>query len=238
MVYFSVTVNVVNGVLIMLFEVLVRQTYFGKNPLNRFHFISSGVPASVSLSFALTKALGMIQVTGDYPAGLFFDTWLSVISDELTFREVQVAALYDVEDFYVTPFPIPNTGAQTGEAVSPMTAYGIRCSRVRTDIAGGSKRFAGVTEPNVGAGGIVEPGLISGLQQLCDILSDPLTYDDEGTTLTFNSVVLGFEKYVTPKGNDAYKKYATEALQLNHVAQGGAWSPMATVRSQTSRQYD
>lgn len=221
----------------MLYEVLIRQRYFGKNPINRFHFNMTGTPASVLGSFALTSALGVIPSAGVYPADTVFDEWRDVVSNDLFFVETQVAALYDVEDFYVRPFLADIAGQQTTESMSPMNAFGLHSSRVRTDIQGGSKRLCGVTETQVGDGGLVVSSTTTALQELCAVLNEGLTYDDEGNTLTFTSAVLGFQEYTTPKGKKAYKKYATLSEQMDHAALGVLWSPMAAVRSQTSRQY-
>jgi len=220
-----------------LYEVLVRQTYFGKNPINRFHFNMSGTPASVLGSFALMSALGFIPDAGVYPEGSVFDLWAPQVSESLFFREVQVSALYDVTDFYVRPFVTDTHGANGTEPMAPFAAYGIHSSRVRTDIQGGSKRFCGVTEDSVGPGGVLVSARLGGMQALCDALNEPITYDDEGNTLTFQTCVLGFEEYTTPDGNRAYRKYATETEQLAHAALGVLWTPQATMRSQVSRQY-
>jgi len=221
----------------MIYEVLVRQTYFSKNPINRLHFNMTGTPASVTGSFALMSALGFIDTGGVFDADTFFDTWRNAVVNDLGFREVQVAALYDVEDFYVRPFIVGVTGVQSGDAMTPVNAFGVRSARVRTDIQQGHKRFCGVSESLVGDGGYLIEAAMNGLQAICDVLNAPITYDDEGNTLTFTPVILKFQEYTTESGKSAYKKQNTLVAQEALMALGGVWSPMPTVRSQVSRQY-
>lgn len=223
----------------MLYEVTLRQTYFAQQVINRFHYNSAGTPASVQGSFALTYAMGFVP-DGTPPVwdeDALFWAIRDITSNQLVFNEVEVAAMYDPVDFYLRPFGSGVAGLVSTEAASPVLAYGFQSNRVRTDVRRGSKRFAGVLEAYVGAGGQIIPELSGQMNTLAALLSAPLTYDDEGNTLTFSPVVLRFEEYETPRGNRAYKPYATLSAQLAHMAEGITYSPQATVRSQTSRQY-
>lgn len=221
----------------MLFEVLLRQEFLTKPALNRFHFNSSGTPASVSLSFALISALGGIPdpITGAFPSGSLMEALAALQADDVVYQSIQAEALYSVVDFYDTPFPSGQTGVRTGEVMNNFEAFSIRSSRVRTDVGRGFKRFAGVTEDRVDAGGVISSGAESDLQAICDILNSGIEYDDEGTTLTFTSCVLGFDEYTTPSGRSAYKKFPSLSEQLDHAAIGVIWAPSRLTTTQSSR---
>jgi len=220
----------------MLYELILRAHLPVAQVINRWHYNMSGTPAAVSGSFALTSAFGLIDAAGVYPAGSPFRLLKDFLSSDLSFDEAQVTAMYDVEDFYVRPFPTPTSGGTGESIVAPFVAYGIQSNRTRTDIRRGSKRFAGVVESKIEAGGFLSAGAISSLSAIAAAMSTNLTYDDEGNTLTFAPVVLSYEKYTAPSGEPAYRPYATEAAQLSHMATGIAYTAMDNVRSQTSRQ--
>lgn len=220
----------------MLFEALLRQTYDGKSVLNRWHYSGSGTPAAVSLSFALAKAFGVIPDAGIYPTGSIFRTLAAIQNSGVTYQELQVRALYDVSDFYVVPFP-GGVGGQYdgGSPMSPFNAFAVQSNRVRTDVRRGSKRFVGVSEETVGNYGALTSGVLTALGTVATAMSTPLTYDDEGNTLTFQSCVLSFEEYTSPRSKPAYKQYATLALQMEHAALGVLWTAKPNVTTQNSR---
>ena len=220
-----------------LMELVLRSTIDGQQQINRWNYLASGTPAAVSLSFGLVYAFGAVDTLGVLPPDGLFNLILSELTNNVVFLEVEARDLYSPTDFYVRPFPAGLTGGITSESLPPFASFGFRTNRVRTDIARGTKRFSGVSENLVGDGGLLTSAAITELQAIADAMSAPLTYDDEGNTLTFVPVILGREDYVTPSGRKAYKLYATEAEQLEHVASGILWSPYTTVRSQVSRQY-
>lgn len=222
----------------MLYEVVLRQEYYGQEVLNRWHYNGSGTPAAVSLSFALTKALGFIPLAGVFPSNTLFSALRGLQASTLAYLEVEVTALYDVVDFYTRPFVGATKGLNTnGLPESPLLAYGLQSNRVVSNIRRGNKRLAGVDEGGVGAGGVLEAAYVTLLQDVADEMSEVVTYDDEGNTLTFTPCVLSFEEYTAPSGRPAYQKYGTLSEQLDHAALGVLWSPVTTIRSQVSRQY-
>lgn len=223
----------------MLYEVVLRQEYYSQTIINRFNYVGAGVPAAVSGSFALIAALGFIPDNSIYPAAGFFNILRGQLATTLRFVSVDARAIYDVVDFYERPFVSNLFGVRAGEPMAPFMSYGFRTNRVRQDIGRGTKRFAGTVETQVGAGGNIETGMVSQLQELADVMSDVLTYDDEGNTLTFSPCIVKKEKYHPPTSptNWAYRYWANEATQMADVALGIAWDPYITVRSQTSRQY-
>jgi len=219
----------------MLYELVLRGEFLGEQTINRFHYNQSGTPAAVSGSFALVSALGFIQDGGITPAGTLFAAISNMLSTSQTFVEVTCKALYDVEDFYVLPYIPPLAGGATGEASPTFVAYGFTSNRVRTDIRRGQKRFAGCSETYLAPGGVLTGAGITAALPLADALGETVTYDDEGNTITFNPVVLSFEKYAPSVGKVAYRPYATLAAQLTHMAAGITWNYRPTVTSQNSR---
>jgi len=208
--------------------------FAGQKTVNRWNYVSGGAPASVSGSFGLAFAMGMAPPSGT--TSLFYRI-KALTSIYITYTDFNVKNLYDTEDFYSAPFGSPQTGLQPGEAEPPFEAYGFRTNQVRTDVARGYKRFAGVPDVEVGNLGLVVAATITGLMNpLATAMSAVLTYDDEGNTVSYSPAVLGGQKYTTPSGKEAYRNYPTEALQLEWAAIGVLWEPYVEARSQMSRQ--
>lgn len=219
-----------------LYELKVFQEYFGQKCVTVFNYVGTGVPASVTGSYALVAALGFIPA--DPPPGdNFFTAWQDRVSDGVIFREVICKNIYDDDDFYVTPFPANTIGVITGTASSPMTAFGFQTTRVKQSIRRGNKRFVGVTEEHLVAGGIIDPANVANFTFWADRLSETQPYDDAGNALSFSPAIVSKEKYVTPSGKTAYKYYSTEVQQLARIAQGMSYFYIEAIRSQTSRQY-
>jgi hypothetical protein len=221
-------------------ELVVNQKYFNQLVVNRFHYLASGTPAAVTLSFGLLHASGFLS--SRLAAGIFPDTTLAgqvqnIQSNALTFVSAYARDLYSVTDFYEGPFPTGPAGTRTGDALSPTSAFGFFGSRVRTDIRRGQKRFAGVTEAQVDSGGVITSTMNAAMVNVADKIGATITYDDEGNTLTYVPCVMGLLEYETESGRKAYHKYPDPADQLEHLAVGGAWSHYPQVRTQVSRQY-
>lgn len=223
-----------------ILELIVTGELFGQLTVNRFHYIQSGTPAAVMPSFGLISAFGLIPGSGgdpQFPGSTPASAWQVCVVGVFKWVSAYARNLYTPTDFYELPYLTRPQGGAAGEAAAPFMAYGLRSSRVRTDIRRGSKRFAGVSEDDAGAGGVVGSSQLARLATLASRLSSPLTYDDEGNTLTYNLAILQFEEYTTPRGRKAYRKYASPTVQLEHSATGMDWAPETVVRSQTSRQY-
>jgi hypothetical protein len=219
----------------MLYELIMRSTYFGQQIINRFNYVMGGTPAAVSGSFALQYAF--FGGSGAAPAATsVVGELLDIVTNDWQLTEIESRAIYSATDFFTRPFITPVIGEQAGKSLSPVVAYGFRTNRVRSDIARGTKRFVGVTEAGVNEGGTIG-GILSAVQEVAVAMSEVLEYDDEGNTLTFSPVVVQKEKYTTPSGRDAYRYYSTLATQLEHVASGILWEAYPQVRSQVSRQY-
>jgi hypothetical protein len=223
-----------------ILELVVNQSYANQVVINRFHFVSSGTPAAVSLSFGLIAATGFLDtsaVGNVFPVNTLANYMQQAAHSSLQYVSTYARNLYDPTDFYERPYVDPTYGILSGTATTPALAYGIQSNRVRTDIRRGSKRFAGVREESLGTGGYIESGTIGVMSGICDLLNAPISYDDEGATLSYRSTILSFKEYTTPRGNRAYEKWPTESAQLARSAIGVTWAPMNPVRTQVSRQY-
>lgn len=223
----------------MLYELTMFGTFYNQQIVNRFNYLSTGIPAAVSGSFALMKAFGAIPDNAVYPAGAPFAKIMQFLSSAFSITSVvtRAAADYDPLDFYERPFPTPFVGGSGGDAMSPAVAYGYRTNRVRLDIDRGTKRFVGVPETAVMSGGVIGTAFYAELVQTAAAMSATLTYDDEGNTISFAPCVVHKQEYTTPRGRRAYRYYPTLEQQLEYVATGITWQPYTTVRTQTSRQY-
>lgn len=221
-----------------IMELLVRGSYRGKPNINRWHYVSSGTPAAVSLSFALTYAFGAIEVGAPpaFPSGSMFAAMRAMQSTLFSYQEIQARDMYSDLDFYTRPFTTPVNGSVNDIGASPFESIGFRTNRVRQSVGRGFKRIGGIVDSMFQTEGRLSASGISTATTLASRMGANLVYDDEGNTITFTPTVLSFEEYTTPKGNRAYKPYATEALQLDHAAQGVIWGFYNEARSQVSRQ--
>lgn len=222
-----------------LYELTLEGEYAGQQTINRWNYLSSGSLGSVTGSFGLVFAAGFIP-DGTPPAynpdGLYAAIGALQVPSQ---KYIQVIAknLYDPTDFYALPLPSNAAGTNNGEGMSPINAYGLRSTLVRLDVRRGTKRFCGVNEADSGSLGELTNGALELLDHVAMVMGETLLYGDEGSSLSFAPCILGKQKYTTPRGKTAYKKYATEALQLEHLAVGIGWQSYKEVRSQTSRQY-
>lgn len=218
----------------VLMEAKVFQGLDNSQCVTNLNYVGSGTPAAVSMSFALTAALGLID--GITPGvGDVFQAWRNSISSSLFVTEVQVKAVFSGTDFYTLPLVSNNNGIQTGEPSGSFIVFPFQTNRVRSDIRRGNRRIAGVCEDLIGSFGVITPTHLATLELLGDAFSDILTYDDEGNTLSFTPVVVSKEKYQTPAGNDAYRYYDSEVEQALHLAAGVAWLPKDVISSQVTR---
>jgi len=218
-----------------IYEVTLNSTFFGNKCVNRWNYVSSGIPAAVSGSFGLAFAFGLAPVGG---SGTIFGNIKGATSNQVFYDSYRVVNLYEPEDFYSAPFGTTQNGLLASEAMGPVNAFGFRTNQVTLAISRGTKRFVGVPEAEVGTGGVIGVSVTTTqLIPLATKMGAILTYTDEGTPITYSPVVLGRQEYTTPSGKTAYRKWPTEAEQLAHAAIGISWEPYPNVRSQTSRQY-
>ena len=211
--------------------------YNGQQCISEYHYVASGVPSTVSLSFALAFAFGAIETAGTYPAGSPFATLRAWQSADVVYREVVAKDLYSVTDFYTNPFPtgLAGLGGGGGASESPFIAAGFRTNRIRSDIRRGFKRYEGITDANVLAFGALNPAFITALESHAEAISDTLTYDDEGNTLTFVPAVISLKINLTDPDQGKYIKWPTEAEQLAHLASGVVYQAPEFATTQNSR---
>lgn len=225
----------------MIFEATLFTGFAGQSCVNRWNYLSTSVPAAVTLSFALANAMGGIPelpLKTMFPADTVVGTIQRSVSQDVQFQALSVKAIYDVEDFYEIPYVPYPAGTVSGESMSPVMALGFRSSRSRTDIRRGTKRFVGVPESYAGSGGIIGGAGATAAANIANVMSLALTYDDEGNDLTFTPIIVSKQKYQVPdKDTEAYRYYPTLAEQMEHIAQSIQWQPYSQARSQTSRQY-
>lgn len=223
----------------MLYELVMTGRFFGQQWVNRWNYESTGSPGAGIGALNLMWAFGAIATAGVFPVGGVFAAIKGLMSSAVQIDNIvaRACALYSPEDFYELPFLTPINGNDVGPAMSPLMAYGFRTSRVRLDIARGTKRFVGCTEATVDPGGVVTAAGQAIMATIATKMSAPITHDDEGNTWTFVPTIVSKQEYETPTGKRAYRYYPTLEQQMEHVAQGFQWQPYNQVRSQTSRQY-
>lgn len=228
----------------MLYELVLTTKYEQQICVNRWNYLSGTIPALTLGSFALLDAMGWtIPVTDtEFPVGSFAASIRGLLATTLRIVSVQAKAIYDPTDFYELPYAQTITGGSAGEGSAPFIAYGYRTNRVRTDVARGTKRFAGVPESNVGQGGVMTAGTVTAMAAVAAKMTESVVYEDSDPDITFQPCVAGKEKYEVevdgvPTGRFAYRYYPVEADQLEKLALGIIWQPYDTARSQTSRQY-
>ncbi len=222
-----------------LYEVVLEQRFFNQICINRWNYVGSGTPASVTGSFGLLSAMGFIPTSADLPTDSIGEGLQNLQNSNVLFVQATARAIYEDTDFYANPFYANTLGASpaTGDAQSPLVAFGARSSRVKQSIGRGYKRFVGVTEGDTELAGQLNVNALARFENLRQYMSDTLTFDDEGNTLTFTPCISQKEKYETPGGKNAYRYYSTELLQAPHNAVGILWEMYPNVRSQVSRQY-
>lgn len=227
----------------MLYEATLAYTYNGQQCINRWHYALTGTAAAVSGSFALAHAFGAIYdiAIPGYPANTILNNLQQAVADSVSYEQLTVIALYDDLDFYQAPFVQPYNGSGGAAGEPNFVAVGFRTNQVRRDIRRGYKRFAGVPSSEVNVDGSLGTTYMSTLiEPLAVKMSEALTYDDEGNTLTFSPCIVS--KQSTPKAGTVpqtyeYAYYETLVEQMEHVALGIDWQPYDFVRSQVSRQY-
>jgi len=224
-----------------LYEFTLEQSLGGQQIINRWNYQGDSVPSGALGALLLMQAMGAAPPeTGDpFGEGTVLGDLRPLQSTDTLFVQAIAKNLYSVTDFYTYAFP-PNTfGEDTGgTSLSPTAAVGLTSDRTRADIRRAQKRFCGVTEADIGAGGILSSGAQTTWQVLGDTMGDINVAPSGGSVMTFTPYVFGREKYVVEEsGKDAYRYYPTEAEQLEHIARINVFNVKTSTRTQTSRQY-
>ena len=221
-----------------LYEITLNSTFVGQKCVNRWNYETTSVPAAVTNSFALASAFGGIVDGGLFPDGSLMESLQSASSVGVQFADILVRNVYDPVDFYQTPIIV--NGSVTGEALPPTSAFGFYTNRTRLDIRRGFKRFVGIAESAQNSGTLTS-GFLTNVGVLAGSMSVPLVYNDEGTDLTFNPVIVQKMPVApTPENGHkgvVYEYYPTLVEQATHLMRSIVWTPYTTVRTQTSRQF-
>lgn len=223
-----------------IMELKLRQIYAGQECINVFNYLTNDTPASVTLSLALVSAWGAIPSAGVYPATSILQTLRALQSANVSYDFIEAKDVYSVVDFYGTAFNPNLAGSVSGESLSPVSAFGFRSNRTRSDIRRGSKRFVGVAESDNTTLGVIAGGTITRMAAMATALSGNLVYVDEGSPITFAPIIVSKELYTVPGSSparEAYRYYPTVAEQEDHIMTSAIWDYQTTIRSQTSRQY-
>jgi len=221
------------------YRVTLRQEYFGQQCINEWSYFSPDTLGATPSSLELLTLMGFIP-EGDplaFPADTIAAALAVVQSDNVQYLSVEARELYSLTDFYEAAYSPPLTGENTGgDSMSPFVAYGSFSNRVRTDIRRAFKRFVGVMEADVAAGGELTSGSVTENTTLADAMSEILA----GATAVYSPAVFSLLKEPIPDTDPVryrYVKYPDPADQDEHTARGISFAPYTVVRSQTSRQY-
>lgn len=223
-----------------LMEVVVQAVYYNQLIVNRFNYVSTGTPAGSTLSLLLLRGMGFLPDNAVYPSDTVFAGMRALQPSAVSYRQVLARDVYSATDFWENPYLIPPAGSATAEGLSPAVAYGWRTNRVRYDIGRGYKRLVGVTEGASGPGGVFTAGTLTLMSNLATLMSEVITVDDSGNTVSFAPAVVKKQRYVVPDTTpprEAYRYYPDEGEQLENTATGFVWQSYTQSRTQTSRQY-
>lgn len=221
------------------YEVTLQQLYFGQECINRWNYQSAAPPSGTSGAYLC--AVGMGAIADDDTPAFDITTILGKLqqlqSTSVTFVELVVKTLYSVTDFYTYSFPTGTVGTGGGEPMSPTMALGFSSDRTRANIRRSQKRFVGLTESVLDAGGVLSSSYATSAQVLGTMMGNPNTVTLDGVTTTFNPVTMGRLKYHPPgKTTWAYKYYPEDEL-ADHAAPITQFNVKNQARTQTSRQY-
>lgn len=226
-----------------LFEVVLTSNLHGVDQIARWNYVGSGTPAAVSMSFALSKAFGIDSTLGVFTeADSVLKRLQDLLSSDVRFMALAVKDVYSVTDFYETPFAANYGGTLTGDTLHRRYAYGWTTNRVRADIGRGHKRISGVNESVVGDAGAIDTSAGTAIALAAVAMSQTLTYDDEGSILTFIPCVVRREKVsISPPDigvleRFSYRYYETYAEQSAWLASGVTWFADAETTTQNSRE--
>lgn len=223
-----------------LYEVILEQSYANQQVINKFTYQTDAVPEGQLGALLVLAGMGLAPYNS---IPVFDDGSLAsylALAQVAPLAYVQAIAKnpYSVTDFYTYAFPADTHGQNGGQGLSPINAAGFTSDRTRADIRRAQKRFAGVSEDDVDALGVINADGRTVWEavgnQLDNIIVLPLV---GGGTFTITPYVFGTTPYTTPSGKTAYHLYPTEAEQLAHIAKINQFSLKPDVRSQVSRQY-
>lgn len=220
-----------------LYTVNFRQRYYGQLCINSFDYYSPPGIGNTPDAFELAGLFGLIPV-GDplaFPVDSIAGALQGMQNTGVEYLSADVRELYSLDDFYEAAYdPVLVGEANSGNDMSPFTAYGFYTSRVRLDIRRSFKRFVGCAEGLVDAGGEISSAQLAVMTGVSELMSEILVAD----TASYHPCTIQREKLTDGEtGKVSYKLYEDEGEQEAHIAFPLVWSSYTQVRSQTSRQY-
>lgn len=210
-----------------LYTLTTISSFLGQTCVNVYCYVVSELVGDVGEGAQRLADSWWLKFWGTATEG--FQT--SLFSDELRGDIIQVQNLFASGDYHERLEGFP-TGSNAGDPMPPFNAYGLRTTRTNGNIRRGQKRFPGVVETAQVSGELVSTALTQ-LTTLGQELTEELTYELEGDSITFSPVTVKRVPYVTEGGNDAYRWPETplEAVYTQIVD----WQPNPNVTSQVSR---
>jgi hypothetical protein len=223
-----------------LYEITLEQNYFGQQVINRWNYQSGEIPSGSSGAFKAIVGMGFAPDTDIDPFGedTIAGKLQALQSVGIVFVQAIAKNLYSVTDFYTYAFPPGTLGLNAdGDGLSPTTAVGFASDRTRSDIKRAQKRFCGVPEGMVHAGGVLSGAYPAQWQSLGDTMADVNVVPAGVGSISYTPYVFGRQEYTSPSGKRAYRYYPDEATQLEHIALITAFTVKPETRTQTTRQY-
>jgi len=234
-----------------LYEVVLTAQYFNQQIINVWNYINPVfAPANDPTAQELLSLLGWSEWEGDptfaYPAGTVAEALMNAVNPSFQMESVTVRNIYSTTDIAEWVFPPSvsgqSTGLLAGEACSPAVAIGFNTNRVRTDIGRGQKRFSGVTESVIDAGGVLDASAVEDFYTplaaaMSAALPNVLPAVGEFIPAIFSKLKYEVEVDGVPTGRFAYKYWATAEAQEARAAIGISWAVKSRQRFQVSRQY-
>lgn len=220
------------------YEIALEQTYFGQQVINRWNYTADTIPSGQLGALLALVGMGFMPFT-DIEA--FGSTTVAGIlqtlqSSEAIFVQAICKNIFNPLDYYAYAFPPDTHGISGGgDGMSPTAAFAYTTDRTRSDMRRGQKRFVGIEEGNVAAGGVLINA--SAFQTLGDAMADINLVPVGGSGVTFTPYVFGRVEYTTPSGKKGYKYYASPTLQADHIMRINQWVLKPQIRTQASRQY-
>lgn len=224
-----------------LYEVTLEQSYFGQQCINNFSYQSDTIASGTSGAYLAVVGMGAIadDDTAPFAAGTILGALQIMQSSAVTFVQMIAKNPYSNTDFFTYAFPSGTVGLNSaGQGLSPTQAFGFTSDKTRADVRRAQKRFVGLTEGDVNAGGLLTADFKTFAAVLATAMGNPNSVTEGGVTNVFTPYVFGLKKTVqAPPKKPKYALYPTEAEQLEHIAKINQYIVKEEVRTQTSRQY-
>lgn len=220
------------------YEITLEQSYFSQQVVNRWNYTSDAPPSGAIGALIALVGMGFMpyEEIDAFGATTVAGILQSLQSQEAFFVQAICKNLFNPLDYYTYAFPPDTHGLSGGgDGMSPTAAFAYTTDRTRSDMRRGQKRFVGIEEGNVAAGGVLTS--TETFQTLGDAMADLNIVPVGLGTMTFTPHVFGRVEYETPSGKVGYKYYPDATEQAEHIMRINQWTLKPQVRTQASRQY-